>query len=88
MGIKQRYLKNSLNNGAYKVYQDPSGHVQRTEITVPEGKIIIIKDYDKIPMFLLIIEPLTVLSPEEITLGSLSIVPEDRRLPDSIVAVL
>lgn len=83
-GHKATILKNSLNNGAYKVYQDPSGRVQRTEIIVPEGKIIIIKDYDKIPVFSHY-RSLTVLSPDDVTLGTLSIVPEDRRLPDSML---
>lgn len=83
-GHKATILKNSLNNGAYKVYQDPSGHVQRTEILVPGGKILIIKDYDKIPVFSHY-RSLTVLSPDDVTRGTLSIVPEDRRIPNGML---
>lgn len=83
-GHKATILKNSLNNGAYKVYQDPSGHVQRTEIIVPEGKIVIIKDYDKVPVFSHY-RSLTVYSSGDVSLGSLGIVPEDRRIPDSML---
>jgi hypothetical protein len=75
-------LKTVQNNGAFKVYTDVTGHVQRTEIAVPEGRIIIIKDYETMPV-LSHYRAVTVLSPQEVTLGALSIVPEDRKRPNS-----
>jgi hypothetical protein len=81
-GHKATILKKVLNNGAYKIYADITGHVQRTEISLPEGKVIIIKDYEKVPAFAHY-RSLTVLSSQDISLGSLSIVPEDRKLPNS-----
>lgn len=81
-GHKATILKKALDNGAYKLYQDVTGYVKRTEISLPEGKVILIKDYDEVPA-LAHYRTIAVLSPEEITLGSLSIVPEDRKLPNS-----
>ncbi len=75
-------LKTVQNNGAFKVYTDVTGHVQRTEVTLPEGRIIVIKDYETMPA-LSHYRTITVLSPKEVTLGSISIVPEDRKRPNS-----
>lgn len=70
------------NNGVYKLYTDVSGHVERTEITLPEGRVLIIKDYEKLAA-LSHYRRVTILSPQDITLGTLSIVPEDRKRPSS-----
>jgi|SRR6185437_5734028 len=75
-------LKTVQNNGAFKVFTDITGYVQRTEVTVPEGKIIILKDYENTPAFAHY-KVVTVLSPQELTLGTLTIVPEDRKRPNS-----
>jgi len=76
-------LKKVENNGALKVYTDISGHVQRTDIAVPEGRVIIIKDYETVPIYSHY-RIVTVLSPQDITLGTLSISPEDRKRPNSM----
>jgi hypothetical protein len=81
-GHPANILKTVQNNGAFKVYTDASGHVQRTEISLPEGRIIVIKDYETMPAYAHF-KIVTVLSPQDITLGTLSIVPEDRKRPNS-----
>jgi hypothetical protein len=76
-------LKKVDNNGALKVYTDISGHVQRTDIAVPGGRVIVIKDYETVPAYSHY-KVVTILSPQDITLGTLSISPEDRKRPTSM----
>lgn len=76
-------LKKMDKNGALKVFTDTSGHVQRTDIAVPGGRVIVIKDYDTLPIYSHY-KIVTVLSPQDLTLGTLTISPEDRRRPTSM----
>ena len=76
-------LKNVSNDGAFKLYIEANGHAQRAEITLPEGRVIIIKDYEELPAYAHY-KSVMVLSPQDAILGSLNIVPEDRKRPSSM----
>jgi len=82
-GHQATILKKMDNNGALKVFTDTSGHVQRTDIAVPGGRVIVIKDYDTVPIYSHD-KIVTVLSPQDITLGTLTISLEDRKRPTSM----
>ncbi|HSX08701.1 MAG TPA: hypothetical protein VLF93_00940 [Candidatus Saccharimonadales bacterium] len=71
--------KSSLENGAVKVFQDHTGHAEKTEIILPKGKIVIIKDYEQVPM-LAHYKSIEVLSPEDSLLGRLEVFPQDKEM--------
>ncbi len=72
-------LKKVLNDGDYKVFQDKTGHAERIEIVVPEGKIVIIKDYEQVPT-LAHYKKVDVFGKNDESLGSLEIFFEDRTM--------
>lgn len=41
-------LKKVMAEGAIKFYSDPTGSVERVDILLPEGKVAITKDYEKV----------------------------------------
>jgi hypothetical protein len=45
---KANILKKVLSEGAVKVYSDPSGAVERTDISLGSGKVVITKDFEKV----------------------------------------
>jgi hypothetical protein len=45
---KATILKKVLADGRIKVYRDAVDAVEKTEISLPEGKVIINKDYEKV----------------------------------------
>ncbi|HVF68987.1 MAG TPA: hypothetical protein VNA13_00295 [Xanthomonadales bacterium] len=45
---KATILKKEMADGQIKVYRDSRDSVERTEITVPDGKVIITKDYEEV----------------------------------------
>ena len=75
-------IKTLLNDGAYKLYTDGSGYAQMAEITLPQGRVLVIKDYEELAAFAHY-KSVMVLSPDDNILGSLNVVPEDRKRPHS-----
>jgi hypothetical protein len=43
---KATILKKIIADGNVKIYTDPQGVVEKTDISIPEGKIVVIKDYE------------------------------------------
>jgi hypothetical protein len=76
-GHETKILKHSYSEGSVKVYVDDTGHAQKTEITIPEGKVVVIKDYEKVPM-LAQYRRVEMYSPDDEFIDSLDIFAEDR----------
>src|ERR1700722_4922419 len=70
-------LRNMLHDGDVKVYQDISGHAERIEIFLPKGKVVLVKDYEKVPQ-LAGYKNMTVYSSQDEPLGSFDIFPANR----------
>ncbi len=79
-------LKHAMYDGAIKVFEDETGGAQRTEIVVPEGKVIVIKDFEKLPT-LSQYKRIEVYSPDDEFLDALEIFPEDRMSGSSLLRV-
>lgn len=45
---KATILKKVLAEGRIKIYRDSRDSVERTEISVPDGKVVILKDYEEV----------------------------------------
>jgi hypothetical protein len=79
-------LKHSSENGALKVFQDHTGHAERTEINLPKGKVVIIKDYEQVPA-LAHYKRIVVLSAEDTPLGTLEVFPQDKTMMTRAVRI-
>src|SRR5579862_6294267 len=79
-------LKRSLENGAVKVFQDHTGHAEKSEITLPKGKVIVIKDYEQVPA-LAHYKRIVVLSSEDFPLGTLEVFPQDKTMMTRTVRI-
>ena len=79
-------LKRSLENGALKVFQDHTGHAERTEINLPDGKVVVIKDYEQVPV-LAHYKRIVVESTEGTPLGTLEVFPQDKSMMTRAVRI-
>jgi hypothetical protein len=79
-------LKKMAENGALKVFQDHTGHAEKTEITVPKGKVVVIKDYEQVPA-LAHYKRIVVESAEGTPLGTLEVFPEDKTMMTRTVRI-
>lgn len=70
-------LSYASDDGAIKTFKDETGHAERTEVSLPEGKVIIVKDYENVPT-LAHYKKVIVTSSNDDPLGEISIFPEDR----------
>ena len=78
--------KSSLENGAVKVFQDHTGHAEKTEIDLPKGKVVVIKDYDEVPA-LAHYKRIVVFSKENTPLGTLEVFPQNKDMMNGPVRI-
>ncbi len=70
---KATILKKEMAEGRIKVYRDSRDSVERTEITVPDGKVVITKDYEEVAR-LSKFKKIDIYSAEDTLLDSLDII--------------
>ena len=73
-------LKHTLHDGNIKIFEDAKGIAERTEIIIPEGKVVVYKDYEvseKLAMY----KKIDIFSVEDELRGTIDIMPHDRTSP-------
>lgn len=73
-------LKRTLYEGNVKIYEDAKGIAERCEISLPEGKIVVYKDYE-VSEKLAKYKRIDILSLEDNLKGTIDIIPRDRTSP-------
>lgn len=79
-------LKRSMLDGNVKIFEDSKGLAERTELTMPTGKVCVYKDYDESGV-LAKYKKIDVLSNDGELMGSLSLYPRDRTIAHPVYRV-
>jgi len=80
-GHSATFLKRNVLDGKIRVFEDEKGGAERAEILIPEGKVVIIKDYEEAPQFAKY-QRVDCYSLRDELLGTLTIIQDNRFLKD------
>lgn len=75
-------LTKVYSEGVVKVFHDTTGHAERVEIALPQGKVIVVKDFEKLPT-LAHYRKVQITSNNDEVRGTLDIIPSSRQLTNS-----
>lgn len=76
-------LKRTMMDGSVRVYEDSTGGAERTDIIVPEGKVVVHKDYELL-VTLAQFKKIVVLSKDDEVKGSIDVIARDRTSPKPV----